>query len=138
MNQNRRDFFKSVLGAGAALAAVGTGSQAEAAGPQLNTECHVKGLCLFVPSLGKASEFVEMMNRQAPGNWQVHPLKGSITDCYFTTIRLYGEARGEANTFVGVVDPATFAVVHEAIVDAGGGFHYARQEKDRVTFSALI
>ncbi|MCM2358371.1 MAG: twin-arginine translocation pathway signal protein [Geobacteraceae bacterium] len=137
MNVNRRTFFKSFLSAGAALAATGmaaTPRQAEAASRE-----QIRGVCLYVPSLGKAGDFVEMMNRNAPGSWTVHPLNGSLTDHYFTTRTLYEEARGNANTFVGVVDPATFAIVHEAIVDCGGCFHYITYEdRNRVTFSAQL
>lgn len=137
MNESRRSFFKTVLTAGAALAASGTGSQvsrAEAAPPG-----QIKGVCLYVPSLGKASDFVEMMNKSATGDWTVHPLQGTMTDCYFTARNLYEAARDKANTFVGVVDPATFAIIHEAIVDGGGSFHYINYEdRNRVTFSAQV
>jgi len=137
MNASRRAFFKTFLSAGAALAVSGTGGharQAEAAIPG-----QIIGVCLYVPRLGKASEFVEMMNRNAPGSWTVHPLDGSLSDHYFATRNLYEEARGSANTFVGVVDPATFAIVHEAIVDCCGSFHYITYEdRNRVTFSAQL
>ena len=55
-------------------------------------------------------------------------MTGSLSDHYITTRNLFEEARGNANTFVGVVDPATFAIVHEAIVDCGGCFHYITYE----------
>ncbi len=134
----RRGFFKQVFAAGATLAASGMGAalppKAEA-----SVQEQIKGICLFVPSLGKASDFVELMNNNAPGSWSVHPLDGSISDHYFTTMKLYEEARGDANTFVGVVDPATFAVVHEAIVDCRGSFHYITYEdRNRVTFSVQL
>ncbi len=134
----RRGFFKQIMLAGAALAATGIGTagtrQAEASVPK-----QIKGVCLFVPSLGKASDFVEMMNKSAPGSWTVHPLEGSLGEHYFTTRKLYEEARGNANTFVGVVDPATFAIVHEAIVDCCGSFHYITYEdRNRVTFSVQL
>ena len=137
MNASRRAFFKTFLSAGAALAVSGAGGhncQAEAA-----VNGQITGVCLYVPSLGKASDFVEMMNKNAPGSWTVHPLDGSLSDHYFTTRNLYEEARGNANTFVGVVDPATFAIVHEAIVDSSGCFHYITYEdRNRVTFSARL
>jgi hypothetical protein len=134
----RRGFFKQAFVAGAALAATGMGAalprKAEA-----SVHEQIKGVCLFVPSLGKANDFVEMMNKNAPGSWTVHPLNGSLSDHYFTTKNLYEEARGNANTFVGVVDPATFAIVHEAIVDCSGCFHYITYEdRNRVTFSAQL
>jgi hypothetical protein len=136
--QSRRAFFKTVFSAGAALAASGTGSlalKAEAAG-----KGEIDGICLYVPTLGKASEFVELMNRNAPGKWSVQPLQGTLTDCYFTTREMYQQARdGKSNTFVGVVDPATFAVIHEAVADSGGSFHYVTyEERNRVTFSAQV
>ena len=92
-----------------------------------------------MPSLGKASEFVDFMNKNAPGTWTVHPLQGTLIENYFTTRNLYEDARGTANTFVGVVDPATFAIVHEAIVDSSGSFHYITyEERNRITFSAQM
>lgn len=137
INQTRRGFFKTVFSAGAALAASTMGSQTHIA-EAVNTG-QIKGICLYVPSLGKASEFVKEMNRNAPGEWKAHPLPGEMMDCYLETKNLYEEARGNANTFVGVVDPATFAIVHEAIADSGGSFHYVRyEERNRVTFSAQM
>lgn len=137
INQSRRTFFKTVFTAGAALAASGVATQtgtAEAVIP-----CRIKGVCLFVPSLGKANDFVEEMNHRAPGEWTAHPLKGEMMDWYLETKNLYEQAKTSANTFVGVVDPATFGVVHEAIVDSGGSFHYVKyEERNRVTFSAQL
>lgn len=134
----RRDFFRQVFVAGATLAATGVGTvlprKAEA-----SAHGQIRGICLFVPTLGKAGDFVEMMNVNAPGAWSVHPLAGTLTENYFKTRSLYEEAKGNANTFVGVVDPATFAVVHEAIVDCSGCFHYITYEdRNRVTFSAQL
>lgn len=138
MESGRRGFFKQIFTAGAALAATGVTAaaprKAEASIPG-----QIKGICLYVPTLGKASDFVEMMNTNAPGSWTAHPLTGSLTEHYFTTRNLYEEARGTANTLVGVVDPATFAVVHEAIVDCNGSFHYITYEdRNRVTFSVQL
>jgi hypothetical protein len=143
MNQSRRTFFRTVFTAGAALAASGIGSPAARAEAATRGEIMgqggINGVCLYVPSLGRADEFVAMMNKNAPGAWSVHPLRGSMTDCYFETRRLYEESRDKANTFVGVVDPATFAIVHEAIVDSGGSFHYVTfEDRNRVTFSAQV
>ncbi|ABB32353.1 twin-arginine translocation pathway signal [Geobacter metallireducens RCH3] len=138
METGRRGFFKQIFTAVAAVAATG----ATAAAPrraEASVAGQIKGVCLYVPSLGKATDFVEMMNKNAPGSWTVHPLTGSLSEHYFTTRNLYEEARGSANTFVGVVDPATFAIVHEAIVDCGGSFHYTTYEdRNRVTFSAQL
>ncbi|HIJ86650.1 MAG TPA: twin-arginine translocation pathway signal protein [Desulfuromonadales bacterium] len=137
MNTSRRAFFKTFLSAGAALAVSGTVAHTGPAEAAIQGQ--ITGVCLYVPSLGKASEFVEMMNNNAPGNWTVHPLQGTLTEYYFTTRLLYEEARGSANTFVGVVDPATFAVVHEAIVDSSGSFHYITyQDSNRITFSVQL
>ncbi len=136
-NTSRRGFFKTFLSAGAALAATGAGGQASRAEAAVKGE--IVGVCLFVPSLGKASDFVELMNNNARGDWTVQPLTGSLSDHYFQTKALYEDARGKANTFVGVVDPATFAVVHEAIVDCCGSFHYiSYEDSNRVTFSAQL
>lgn len=119
------------------MAVSGTGAHPCRA--ELATSESIRGVCLFVPSLGKAGDFVELMNKNAPGAWTVHPLEGSLTDHYFTTKSLYEEAKGAANTFVGVVDPATFAVVHEAIVDSSGSFHYINyEESNRITFSVQL
>jgi hypothetical protein len=137
IDQSRRAFFKSVIGAGAALASIGTASRPATA--QAATANGIKGICLYVPRLGRAEEFVKMMNDNAPGNWTVYPLHGSLTDCYLQAKNLYQQAKEEANTFVGVVDPATFAIVHEAIADGGGSFHYITyEERNRVTFSAVL
>lgn len=137
INESRRGFFKTVLGAGAALAV--TGNVASPGRAEAATRNGVKGVCLFVPTLGKAADFVEMMNNSAPGDWSVHPIEGTLTESYFRTKSLYEEAKAKANTFVGVVDPATFAVIHEAVVDSGGSFHYVTyEESNRVTFSALL
>lgn len=138
METGRRGFFKQIFAAGATLAA--TGMTAGLPGKaDASVHGQIKGVCLFVPTLGKASDFVEMMNNNAPGDWAVHSLDGTISDHYFTTRNLFEEARGSANTFVGVVDPATFAVVHEAIVDCLGSFHYITYEdRNRVTFSVQL
>ena len=137
MHESRRAFFKTVLTAGAALTAAGTGVTIRNA--EASTNGAIKGICLYVPRLGKASEFVELMNKNARGDWTVHPLTGTLTDNYFKTRSLYEDARGRANTFVGVADPATFAVIHEAIVDSSGCFHYITYEDhNRVTFSAQL
>lgn len=136
-NVNRRTFFKSFLSVGAALAVSGTGIQshrAEAAEP-----CRISGICLYVPSLGKASDFVELMNKSAPGDWQVKALEGSLDDRYFQTRELYKQARNQVNTLVGVVDPASFTIIHEAVVNSGGSFHYVTyEERGRVTFSVRL
>jgi hypothetical protein len=133
----RRDFFKKFLVAGAALAVAGTGTAPRSA--MASTHETIKGVCLYVPSLGKASEFVELMNRNASGDWTVLPLQGTMTELYFQTREFYEDARSRANTFVGVVDPASFAIVHEAIVDSGGSFYYVTyEERNRVTFSAQL
>jgi hypothetical protein len=133
----RRRFFTSVFSAGAAVAAASAGGgPVEAAAAEATPG--ITGLCLYVPGLGQAGEFVAAMTRNAPGRWTAHPLPGAITERYFAARSLYERARGNANTFVGVVDPATFAVVHEAIVDAGGSFHYVTEARDRVTFSVQL
>jgi hypothetical protein len=133
----RRDFFRNIFLTGAALAVTGKGPlprQAEAA-----DRGRIRGICLYVPTLGRANEFVELMNRNAPGDWQAHPLEGSLNERYFRTRDLYARARGEMNTFVGVVDPASFSIIHEAVVDSDGGFHYVTyEERNRVTFSARL
>lgn len=137
METGRRGFFKSVFAAGAALVASGAAVAPRPA--QASVQTQITGVCLFVPSLGRASEFVDLMNTNAPGNWTVHALQGSLIEHYFTTRNLFEEARGSANTFVGVVDPATFAIVHEAIVDSGGIFHYiTHEDRNRVTFSVQL
>jgi len=136
---SRRAFFKTFLSAGAALAVSGAGGQVNRA--EAETHGEITGICLYVPSLGKASDFVELMNKNARGDWTVHPLTGTLTDYYFKTRSLYQDAKdqGKANTFVGVVDPASFAIVHEAIVDCSGCFHYITYEdRNRVTFSVQL
>ncbi len=132
--QGRRSFFVSMFSASAALAAAWAGRARgdEAVAPRGG----IDGMCLYVPTVAEASEFVEAMARNAPGKWTAHALRGGLTDRYFEARSLYEGARGKANTFVGVVDAATFAVVHEAIVDGGGSFHYVTyEERSRVTFS---
>jgi len=134
---SRRDFFKTFLSAGAALAVSGAGNQAGRA--EAAIQGRITGVCLYVPSLGRASEFVELMNNNAPGSWKVHSLTGSLTERYFTAKSLYEEAKVQANTFVGAVDPGSFAVVQAAIVDSGGSFHYITYEdRNRITFSARL
>ncbi len=134
---NRRAFFKTFFSAGAALVVSGAGNTARPVEAAVRGQ--ITGVCLYVPSLGKAGEFVELMNTNAPGNWTVHPLKGTLTDRYFTTKSLYEEAKGSANTFVGAVDPGSFAVVQAAIFDSGGTFHYITyEERNRITFSAQL
>lgn len=138
METGRRGFFKQIFTAGAALAATGIGA-AKPRTAEASVQEQIKGICLFVPTLGKASDFVEMMNNNAPGSWTAHPLDGSLIEHYFTTKNLYEDAQSNANTFVGVVDPATFAIVHEAIIDCCGSFHYITYEdRDRVTFSVRL
>ncbi len=134
----RRGFFKQVFAASAALAATGM-CAALPPKAEASVQEQIKGVCLFVPSLGKASEFVELMNKNAPGDWTVHPLTGSLTDRYFKTKSLYEEAKANANTFVGAVDPGSFAVIQAAITDSGGSFHYITyEERNRITFSAQL
>jgi hypothetical protein len=137
INTSRRAFFKTFLSAGAALVVSGTSRAARPA--EAAVQGQITGVCLYVPSLGKASDFVQLMNTNAPGSWTVHPLKGSLTDRYFITKNLYEEAKGRANTFVGAVDPGSFAVVQAAIFDSGGTFHYITyEERNRITFSAQL
>jgi len=137
IHTSRRTFFKTFLSAGAALVVSGTGNTTRPAAAAVQGQ--ISGICLYVPSLGKAGEFVELMNTNAPGSWQVHPLKGSLTERYFITKSLYEEAKAGANTFVGVVDPGSFAVVQAAIFDSGGTFHYITyEERNRITFSAQL
>ncbi|WP_224958066.1 twin-arginine translocation pathway signal protein [Geomonas subterranea] len=138
ISQNRRSFFKTVIAAGAAMAVSGTGTLAGSA--QAAPAGAISGVCLYAPGLGSARDFVESMQMSAPGEWSVQPLSGSLTDCYFQAALLFEDARrGRTNTFVGVLDQASFAVVHEAIVDRGGRFHYVTQNgPDRVTFSVEV
>ncbi|HJV65536.1 MAG TPA: twin-arginine translocation pathway signal protein [Geomonas sp.] len=137
-SQNRRSFFKTVFSAAAAMAVSGTGALAGRA--EAAPAGAINGVCLYAPGLQGGHEFADTMRKSAPGEWSVQPLSGSLTDCYFQAGLLFEEARaGRANTFVGVVDQASFAVVHEAIVDRGGRFHYVTQkERDRVTFSVEV
>jgi hypothetical protein len=138
IDQGRRRFFTSVFSAGAAFGAalLGSRARAEEAAPAAG---RIDGICLYVPTLAGVDAFVESMRRSAPGRWTAHALRGGLTDCYFEARKLFDAARGRANTFVGVVDAATFAVVHEAIADAGGSFHYVTyEERSRVTFSARV
>jgi hypothetical protein len=136
IDQGRRRFFSSLFSGAAVAAGLGGGAARaeDAAAPRGG----IDGICLYVPGLGSAGEFVAAMSRDAPGRWTARPLQGGLTDRYFQARAVYEEARGKANTFVGVVDPATFAVVHEAIVDGGGSFHYVTEEWSRVTFSAQV
>lgn len=137
-SQNRRSFFKTVFAAGAAVALSGTGTLAGRA--EAAPAAAINGVCLYSPGLGSARQFVETMRRSAPGEWSVQPLSGSLTDCYFQAALLFEDARkGRTNTLVGVLDQASFAVVHEAILDRGGRFHYVTHEgRDRVTFSVEV
>ncbi|MGB8932064.1 MAG: hypothetical protein WCC48_12525 [Anaeromyxobacteraceae bacterium] len=138
IDQGRRRFFGSLFSAGAAVTATLAGDQVRA-GDAPAARGGIDGVCLFVPSLGEASAFVEAMRRNAPGRWTAHPLQGGLTESYFEARSVYEEARGRANTFVGAVDAATFAVVQEAIVDGGGSFHYVTYEDGgRVVFSAQV
>ena len=133
----QKGIFQNISLRRAALAvsgACGQVSRAEAA-----IDGQITGVCLYVPTLGNATDFVELMNKNARGDWTVHPLTGTLMDNYFKTRSLYEDAKGKANTFVGVVDPATFAIVHEAIVDSSGSFHYITYEdRNRVIFSAQL
>uniref|UniRef100_C6E1Z7 Twin-arginine translocation pathway signal n=1 Tax=Geobacter sp. (strain M21) TaxID=443144 RepID=C6E1Z7_GEOSM len=137
-SQNRRSFFKTVFAAGAAVAVSGTGTLAGRA--QAAQAGAIDGVCLYAPGLGTALEFADTMRKSAPGTWSVQPLSGSLTDCYFQAALLFEDAkRGKTNTFVGVLDQGSFAVVHEAILDRGGRFHYVTNEgRDRVTFSVEV
>ena len=134
---NRRTFFKSFFSIGAALAASGTlGHPSQA---QTTEQCRISGICLYVPSLGKAADFVELMQRNAPGDWRVEALEGSFDERYFQTRELYQRARSTVNTLVGVVDPASFTMINEAVVGSGGSFHYVTyEERGRVTFSVRL
>lgn len=99
----------------------------------------IRGICLYVPTLGKAEEFVAMMSKNAPGEWRAEALEGSLDGTYFKTREIYRGARESANTLVGVVDPANFAMIREAVTGSGGGFHYVTyEESGRVTFSVRL
>lgn len=137
IDKGRRSFFKNFVMAGAVLAtageAVSPGRAAASPDPALI------GVCLCVPNLEVGAEFAEQMKQSAPGSWRVHTLKGSVTDFYFETRSVYEEVKDKANTLVGVADPATFAVIREAIGDSGGSFHYMTYEDpSRVSFSVRL
>lgn len=133
----RRGFFKKIAVAGALLAVSGESvipRKAAAATP-----ARIEGLCLLVPNAEMSVDFAALMEKSAPGSWRVHTLTGTLTDFYLETRGLYTEAQGSVNTFVGVADPATFAVIQEAIGDSGGSFHYITYEdRHRVSFSVLV
>lgn len=133
---DRRTFFKSFFSIGAALTASGTLGHRQA---EATEQCRISGICLYVPSLGKAADFVELMQRNAPGDWRVEALQGSFDERYFQTRELYQRARSTVNTLVGVVDPASFTMINEAVVASGGSFHYVTyEERGRVTFSVRL
>ena len=137
VDKHRRNFFKKVVMTGAVLAASGGAVVTRNAAAASRAE--INGVCLRVPNLDVGAEFAEQMKKSAPGSWRVHTLKGTVTDFYFETRGLYDEVKGSANTFVGVADPATFAVIQEAIGDSGGSFHYITYEdRHRVSFSVLV
>jgi hypothetical protein len=117
IDKGRRSFFKNFVMAGAVLATAGeaVSPRRAAASPYPS----LIGVCLCVPNLEVGTEFAEQMKQSAPGSWRVHTLKGSVTDFYFETRSIYEEVKDEANTLVGVADPATFAVIREAIGDSG-------------------
>lgn len=134
---NRRGFFRTCLVAGATMAVAATApspgkaSAAESSG--------IRGVCLYVPTLGQAGDFVELMNKNAPGQWQVQPVEGSFNQVYFQTRDIYKKVRSHANTLVGVVDPANFTIIQEAIADSGGSFNYITyEERGRITFSVRL
>jgi isocitrate lyase len=137
IDEGRRGFFKRIIMAGAVLAVPG-----EALLPRktmASAAVAIEGVCLLVPNLEMGAEFAEQMKKSAPGSWRVHTLKGSLTDFYLETRGLYEEAQGQANTFVGVADPAAFTVIHEAIGDCGGRFHFITYEsRHRVNFSVQV
>lgn len=137
IDMERRGFFKKVVLAGAVLA-----GPAAAVAPSTSVASDrpvIQGVCLRVPHLEIGDEFAEEMKRCAPGSWKVHLLKGTVTDFYFETKTLYEEAKERANTFVGVADPATFAVIREAVGDSGGSFHYIDYEDaSQVNFSVRL
>jgi len=137
-SQNRRSFFKTLFAGAAAVAVSGAGTLAGRA--EAAPASAIDGVCLYAPGVGTARRFVEAMRESAPGEWSVQPLSGSLTDCYFQAALLFEDARrGKTNTFVGVLDQASFGVVHEAILDRGGRFHYVTHEgRDRVTFSVEV
>lgn len=137
-SQNRRSFFKTIFAAGAAVAVSGTGTLAGSA--QAAQSGVIDGICLYAPGVDTALEFAQNLRKSAPGAWSVQPLSGSLTDCYFQAALLFEDARrGKTNTLLGVLDQASFAVVHEAILDRGGRFHYVTNEGgDRVAFSVEV
>jgi len=138
IDQGRREFFRKLFAAGAAVATASVARPARG-GEAAAAQGGIDGICVYAPNVGKASDFVEAMSRNAPGKWTTHALPEGLTDRYFEARSLYEGAKGKANTFVGVVDAATFAIVHEAIVDGGGSFHYVTYEdRSRVTFSAQV
>lgn len=137
IDKGRRGFFKKFAMAGAVLATSGGVVSPKTAGAFSRPA--ITGVCLRVPHLEMGDEFAGQMKQSAPGSWRVHTLKGTLTDFYFETRALYEEVKGNANTFVGVADPATFAIIREAIGDSGGSFHYIdHEETNRVSFSVRL
>ena len=137
IDKSRRSFFKKIAMAGAVLAV-----SAEEVSPRqaaATAPASIEGVCLLVPNMEAGVDFAEQMKKSASGSWRIHTLKGSVTDSYFETRELYEEVQGQANTFVGVADPATFAVIQAAIGDCGGSFHYITyDDRHRVSFSVLV
>lgn len=137
VDKGRRGFFKKFAMVGAVFAASGEALSPRAAGASPAEA--IKGVCLLVPNLDVGADFAEHMRKSAPGSWKVHTLQGSVTDFYFATRGYYQEAQGKTNTLVGLADPATFAVIQEAIGDSGGGFHYITYEdRNLVRFSVRV
>ena len=137
IDESRRNFFKKIAMAGTVLAV-----SVEAVAPRkvaVAIPATIEGLCLLVPNMEMGVDFAAQMKKSAPGSWRVHTLTGSVTDFYLETRGLYEEVKSTVNTFVGVADPATFAVIQEAISDCGGSFHYITyDDRHRVSFSVLV
>lgn len=137
IDKGRRIFFKKCVMAGAVLAASGAAVSPREAGAFGQTS--IQGVCLRVPNFEVGGEFVEQMRQSAPGSWRVHTLAGTVSDVYLETRALYEEAKGTVNTFVGVSDPANFALMQAAIGDCGGSFHYITyDDASRVSFSVRM
>lgn len=137
IDKGRRDFFKKFAITGALLATSGEVLSLRKA--EASIQANIKGLCLRIPNSHEGGAFADRIKQSAPGSWKVHTLRGSLTDFYFETRALYEEAKNKVNTFVGAADPASFAVIREAIVDSGGSFHYiTHEDPHKVCFSARV
>ena len=135
---SRRGFIRTLMTSVVAAAASTTvGSEVHAV---QRASGRIDGICVYVKRLEGVEERVRDMVTRAPGRWQLRPYGGELLDIYLDVRKLCCSlAQSTVNSVVGFSDPATFAIIREAVMDARAGFYYVTYETPHfLTFSVKV